>query len=86
MPVNPEVPDEVMIPHPPGLPPPHGRPLAIPNNDVPMDPDNYMHQPPLVPDDNFPDENNDAPDDPMPPDDPPHHPHPDTHTHTHTWT
>ena len=84
MPVNPGIPNELMIPHPPGLPPPGDHPPANPRNDIPMDPDTDMHQPPLVPDEDQQDDNNDAPDDPMPPDDPPQHPHPDTHTHTHT--
>ena len=83
MPVNPDIPDELMIPNPPGLPPPGNHPPAIPQNDIPMDPDQDMHQPPLVPDEDPQDDNNDAPDDPMQPDDPPHDPHPDTHTHTH---
>ena len=83
MPVNPETPDEVMIPHPPGLPPPGDNPSVNPNNDVPMDPDTDMHQPPLVPDEDNQDDNNDAPDapdDPMPPGGPPHPPHSDPHT------
>ena len=80
MPVNPEAPDEAMIQHPPGLPPPNGHPPANANNDIPMDPDDDMHQPPLLPDENPNEDNNDAPDDPMPPDDPPHPPHPDNHT------
>ena len=82
MPVNPDIPDELLIPHPPGLPPPGDHPPANPHNDIPMDPDTDMHQPPLVPDEDPQDENNDAPDDPMTPDGPPHDPHPDTHTHT----
>ena len=84
MPVNPDIPDELMIPNPPGLLPPGNHPPANPQNDIPMGPDQDMHQPPLVPDEDPQDDNNDAPDDPMPPDDPPHDPHPDTHTHT--WT
>ena len=80
MPVNPDIPDEVMIPQPPGLPPPENHPPANPNNDIPMDPDQDMHQPPLVPDEDPQDDNNDAPEDPMVPDDPPHDPHPDNNT------
>ena len=80
MPVNPDIPDEVMIPQPPGLPPPENHPPANPNNDIPMDPDQDMHQPPLVPDEDPQDDNNDAPEDPMVPDDPPPDPHPDNNT------
>ena len=79
VPVKPEVPDELMLQHPPGLPPPDGQPPADPHNDVPTGPDENMHQPPMVPDDNPNEANNDAPDDQMPPPDPPRSPHTDTH-------
>ena len=71
MPANPEGPPQpVAIEPPPGLLPVDGQPP--PHNDVRMDPDLDMPGPPLVPDDDHPDEqDNQPPDDPKPPPDPP---------------
>ena len=57
MPANPEVPHQQQpIEPPPGLPPMDNQPPVDPYGDVPMDPDINMPGPPLVPDDDHPDE------------------------------
>ena len=57
MPANPDVPQpQQHIEPPPGLPPVDGQPPVDPHTDTPMDPDVNMPGPPLVPDDDPPDE------------------------------
>ena len=57
MPANPEVPPQQQAIAPrPGLPPVDNQPPVDPYGDVPMDPDVNMPGPPLVPDDDHPDD------------------------------
>ena len=84
MPDNPDVPQpQQNIQPPPGLPPVDGQPPVDPHNDIPMDPDENMPGPPLVPDDDpqdNPPDGDEPPEEPMdPPTYPPGFPPDDTH-------